>query len=154
MLTAVILAVDGDEERLGRTLASLVPGVLDGLVRDAIVVDGGRSAGLALVADHAGCGTAPDLAAGVAAAKGEWLLIVRAGARPQNGWGDAVREHLAGSRRPARFRASGGLLARLFRRAAPFGAGLLLRREEALAAGGTGLARMRAVPLEAGIEAR
>ncbi|HEV7254804.1 MAG TPA: hypothetical protein VGN97_17115 [Mesorhizobium sp.] len=154
MLTAVILAGEGDEERLARTLVSLIPAVLEGFLRDAAVVDGGGAAGLADVADHAGCAFVPDLRTAAETARSDWLLILEAGARLEEPWAGAVRDHIAGSRRPARFRVGGGLLARLLRRGAPFRRGLLVRREEALVKGQAGLARVRAARLGARIEVR
>jgi len=149
MLTAAILAVGGDEERLARTLASLMPAVLEGFLREAAVVDGSRSPGPALIADHAGCALVPDLRAAAQAARCDWLLILEAGARLEEGWVEAARGHVATSRRPARFAARGGLLSRIFRPGPPFRRGLLVRREEAMARGEAGLARLWAVRLGA-----
>lgn len=154
MLTAAILAREGDEERLARTLAALVPAVLDSFLREAMVVDGGGAPGLMLVADHAGCALVPDLRAAAETARGEWLLILEAGARLEEPWVEVARNHIAATRQPASFKLRERLLPRLFRRGAPFRHGLLVRREEVLAKGEAGLAGVRTVRLRVELEAK
>ena len=74
------------------------------LVREIIVVDGGsqddtvavaRAAGAQVVAAPRGRG--PQLAAGAAAASGEWLLFLHADCRLEPGWEEAARAFFATS---------------------------------------------------------
>ena len=54
MLT-VLIETRNDEEGLARTLASLVGGAVEGVVRDVIVCDRGSTDQTHRVAEHAGC---------------------------------------------------------------------------------------------------
>jgi rSAM/selenodomain-associated transferase 2 len=74
-----------------------------GLVTEIVVADGGsadrtrkiaRAAGARVVDAARGRGT--QLAAGAAAAAGEWLWFIHADCRPQPGWADAVGGFAAG----------------------------------------------------------
>ena len=89
MLT-VLIETKNDEEGLTRTLASLIGGAVEGVVRDVIVCDRGSTDQTHHVAEHAGCHYIADggMAAGVRQAKGEWLLILEPGARLVDGWTD------------------------------------------------------------------
>jgi glycosyltransferase involved in cell wall biosynthesis len=117
MLTVLIETLN-DEERLARTLGSLVGGAVEGVIREVLVCDGGSSDQTGLVADHAGCIwlDRSNLAAGVERARGEWLIIVEPGATLRAGWTEPVLRH-----------ASEGLGAARFTRAAGSGRGLLAR---------------------------
>lgn len=82
-MISVILATRDDETALAHALAALVPAAADGLLREAIIVDGGSRDGTALVADAAGCRfiagegvLGRDLARGAAAARSDWLLFL------------------------------------------------------------------------------
>ena len=104
MLT-VMLECNDDEAELAQTLAALVPAAVEGLVRDVVVLDHGSRDGSADVADAAGCRflTDWDLPDVIAAARGEWLLLLEPGARPSNGWLEAVAEHALTGKAAARF---------------------------------------------------
>ena len=134
MLSALIETRD-DEEGLARTLASLVGGAVEGVVRDVVVCDAGSADGTRAVAEHAGCAIAPDLAAGIARAKGDWLLMLEPGARLAEGWVDEAVAHMAKFAMPARFsRAPGSrapFLSRAFRRPSALFQGLLIRKQQA-----------------------
>ncbi|MEM6487998.1 MAG: TIGR04283 family arsenosugar biosynthesis glycosyltransferase [Pseudomonadota bacterium] len=87
--------------QIGPTLADLADGVLAGVVRDLVIADGGSSDAVAEVADAAGArlivaprGRGSQLAAGCAAARGDWLLVVHADTRLAPGWAEAVARHL------------------------------------------------------------
>ena len=83
MLSVVIPTADS-EEGLARTLASLVSGAAEGVVREVIVADRGSRDGTRVVADAAGCtlvdargGWVERVATGMAAARrAPWFLIL------------------------------------------------------------------------------
>ncbi|KQT69633.1 MULTISPECIES: hypothetical protein [unclassified Aureimonas] len=143
MLTVLIEAGD-DAPALGTSLASLVSGAVEGLVREVVVLDVGMDAGTRKVADHAGCRVAPaaDLSAVVAAAKGDWLLLIEAGSRLSSDWIEDVTVHLSeverGTRTPhaARFSRSTqdrpSFLARLRQKRTALTEGLLLPKAQAV----------------------
>lgn len=137
-MISVVIETRNDEDGLARTLASLVPGAVEGIVREVIVCDLGSSDQTHRVADHAGCHFLPSggVPAGIRHARSEWLLIVEPGARMMDGWIGAVRDHLATSVEAARFSAvaNGGssFLARLFSARRPLSQGLLIPRRQAL----------------------
>ncbi len=100
MLSVVIPSLN-DERRLVPTLASLVPGAADGLITEAIIVDGGSADDTDAVADIAGCrflrGPADPglrLAEGAAIARAPWLLFMRPGVVLDEGWIREVRGFL------------------------------------------------------------
>ena len=92
MLSIIIPTLDA-EARLPATLASLVPGVLAGLVKELIIVDGGSRDGTAEIAEAAGAhlmtaprGRGAQLRAGGKEARGEWLLFLHADTMLEEGW--------------------------------------------------------------------
>jgi glycosyltransferase involved in cell wall biosynthesis len=92
MLT-VIIPTHNSERALVPTLAMLVPGAMTGTVREVIVADAASTDGTAGVVDIAGCdimvSTAPlaqRLKAAAAAARGTWLLFLRAGVVLDSAW--------------------------------------------------------------------
>lgn len=139
MLT-VMMECDNQEAELAQTLSVLVAGAVEGLVSDVAVLDRGSADGSAKVADAAGCRFYLDwaLPATIEAARGEWLLLLEAGARPQGAWIDEIAEHLALSRNPACFTGSSAhrlpLHRRLLRKAPALERGLLLPKPQALQA--------------------
>ena len=96
-LSIVIPTLDA-AEGLRRSLPPLAAfGVLD-LVREVVLADGGSADDTAKIAEAAGAvlvpaekGRGAQLAAGAAAARGDWLLILHADTVLQPGWDDAVR---------------------------------------------------------------
>jgi len=90
--------------RIGPCLARLAEGAFAGLVREVILVDAGSAdAGdLAAIAEAVGArmiaaapGRGPQLAAGAAAARGDWLLFLHADTHPGPGWVGAIERHIA-----------------------------------------------------------
>jgi len=90
MLSAVI-AVRDEEEGLARTLASLIPAVAEGVLRDASILDSGGLTGIATIADAAGCrrfegDVGETLPHALSAARGQWVLALRPGVVLEAGW--------------------------------------------------------------------
>ena len=92
-MLSVIVPTHESERILVRTLACLVPGATAGLIREVILADGGSRDETADIGDVAGCRFLPlpgplgprlDFAA--SSARGEWLLLVPAGAVLDPGW--------------------------------------------------------------------
>jgi len=128
MLSAIILACDRSApepaslEAVVRSLSSLVPATIEGLVRNVTLASAGESEDLRKIADHAGCeiAMAADasgvIAAGLGGARGDLLLILRAGYAPQAGFIEEVADCFQRATRPEAllFRAvPEGLLTRL-----------------------------------------
>ena len=133
------------EPELAQTLAALVAGAIEGLVCDVVVLDNGSRDGTSRVADAAGCSfysewDIKDILHGV---RGDWLLFVEPGARPQAGWIDEIAEYVSLNKAPARFTASRGyrrpLLQRVAGRRAPLELGLLLSKRQAVASARSGM---------------
>jgi hypothetical protein len=102
---SVVIPTLNAEASLADCLAALVPGVVEGLVKEAIVADGGSTDATAAVADAAGAtvvqterGRGSQLRAGCAAARADWLLVLHADTGLDEGWIEAVRAHV--ERRP------------------------------------------------------
>jgi rSAM/selenodomain-associated transferase 2 len=92
MISVIIPTLNADAG-LAQTLAALVPGALDGLIREVIVVDGGSRDRTAEIADEAGVtlvtrggGRGCQLAAGAARARFPWLLFLHADTVLDPGW--------------------------------------------------------------------
>lgn len=137
MLT-VLLECRDNEPELAYTLAVLVSGAVDGLVSDVIVLDHGSRDGSARVADAAGCRFVDkwELHEVLGMARGEWLLLLEPGARPQAGWIEEVLEHASLSRAPARFSPSRRFRRPFFKRWKRSGAlelGFLMPKRQAAA---------------------
>lgn len=100
-MLSVVIPTLNDERRLVPTLASLVAGAADGLIVEAILVDGGSTDETEAVADIAGCrllkGPADRgarLASAAATAKAPWLLFMAPGVVLDEGWIREVRSFL------------------------------------------------------------
>jgi hypothetical protein len=144
MLTVLIECRDQEPE-LAQTLAALVSGAIEGLVCDVIVLDHGSRDGTSRVADAAGCRfySQWDIEEILRSAKGEWLLLVEPGARPQPGWIDEIGEYMALNKLPARFTASRGykrpLLRRIGRSLPPLELGVLISKVQAISFAKSGM---------------
>lgn len=137
-MLSVVIETRNDEDALARTLASLVGGAVEGMVREVIVCDRGSTDRTHVVADHTGCRTMTDstIAAGVRQAKGEWLVLLRPGARLCEGWMEAVSDHVRTSTSAARFRKAGNgtrLFRGVFAPRHPLAHGLVITRRQATA---------------------
>lgn len=143
MLTVMIESSE-DQAALAASLAALVPGAIEGLVREVVVIDRGLDAATREVADHAGCRIvgSESLATSVGAARGDWLLLLEPGARLQEGWIEAVATHVGDvedrgrTPRAARFSRSRddrpGFFQRFGQRRSALTEGLLLPKPQAV----------------------
>lgn len=106
-MICVVIPTLNAERTLQQAMAPLVRAAVDGLVRQVVVADGGSNDDTLALAEDAGAtivATAPgrgeQLAAGCAAARGEWLLVLHADTVLAEGWERAVADHIA--RRPGK----------------------------------------------------
>jgi glycosyltransferase involved in cell wall biosynthesis len=162
-MLSVLMETRNDEEWLAVTLASLVGGAVEGMVREVIVCDAGSTDRTRDVAEHAGCRimAGGGIAVGIAQARSDWLLLLEPGARLEDGWIEAVVAHIGKATMAARFsRAKGSrapFLSRMLSQPRALEQGLLVTRRQATvlskrAASAEALARGLAVKtLHAGI---
>ncbi len=137
-MLSVLIETRNDEEGLVRTLASLIGGAVEGVVRDVIVCDNGSTDHTHRIAEQAGCHyVAGGIAAGIGQAKGDWLLLLEPGARLAEGWIEEVVTHTARQTMPARFsraRANRApFLARVFSGKRALSEGLVISKRQAVA---------------------
>lgn len=92
MITVVIPTLNA-ETSLAATLTSLVPGAVDGVVRQVVVVDGGSTDRTLRIAEDSGAdivraerGRGQQMRAGANAAKFSWLLFLHADTVLDAGW--------------------------------------------------------------------
>jgi hypothetical protein len=138
-MLSVLIETRNDEEGLSRTLASLIGGAVEGVVREVIVCDTGSTDQTHRVADHAGCQYVAQggIPAGIGRAKSEWLLLLEPGARLVDGWIEDVVAHTSRLTMPARFsRARGSrapFLSRVFSGNRALAEGLVITKRQATA---------------------
>jgi hypothetical protein len=130
-MISVVLIASEDLPGLAAQMAMLVPAAVDGLVKEVVLV-AGDEVGVDALAEDSGArllrepGNVQDrLAAGVAVARGDWILTLRSDTVLREGWREPVERHLAGGAgAPAALIAPGGLWGRIN----PKTHGVLLRR--------------------------
>lgn len=132
-MLSVIVETLNSERALAHTLSALVPAVVDGLLRRVTVIDRGSSDETALVALGAGCAfyAEMDIEAALDEIRTPWVLILKPGAIPQEGWEEVLRRHMERAGGAARFSLpedSGfGTVRKIFGHKATLDAGLLVR---------------------------
>lgn len=96
-MISVVIPTLNAETGLAATLTALVPAVVDGQVREVIIVDGGSTDSTLEIADQAGARvitTSPSrgaqLKAGARSAKSSWLMFLHADTILQAGWEQEV----------------------------------------------------------------
>jgi len=92
-MISIVMPTLNAQEKLTPTLAALVPAVVDGLVAELIIVDGGSTDATLEIAAEAGArvvqsqdGRGRQIAAGVAASKSRWILVLHSDTRLSPGW--------------------------------------------------------------------
>ena len=106
MISVVIPTLDA-EDSLVACLSPLIPASMAGLVRELIVVDAGSTDATLEIADDAGARIVRSndgVGAGIAIARGPWVLALDPVVRLERGWEVAVQSHIEMSREAARFR--------------------------------------------------
>ncbi len=104
-MLSVIIETHNSERLLACTLAGLVPAVVKGLLRRVTVIDRGSSDETALVAEGAGCAfyALADREMALDKIRTDWVLFLKPGAVPQEGWEETLRRHMEAGGGPARF---------------------------------------------------
>jgi rSAM/selenodomain-associated transferase 2 len=100
-MISVVIPTLNAATHLPRSLASLMPGLTEGMIKQVIVSDGGSEDETLAMADAAGCdivrgerGRARQLRAGADAAKGKWLLFLHADTALESDWVDETRRFI------------------------------------------------------------
>jgi rSAM/selenodomain-associated transferase 2 len=109
-MISVIIPTLNAERTLAHTLSALVPAVVEGIVQEAILVDGGSTDETCAIAEAAGThlieappGRGSQLEAGAHRAKGDWLLFLHADTVLEPGWAEEAQsfiERVESGRRP------------------------------------------------------
>jgi len=109
-MISVVIPTLNVERSLVHTLAALVPAVVDGLVQEAIIADGGSTDETHAIADVAGThfvkaerGRGTQLAAGAGLAKADWLLFLHADTVLEPDWAEEAAsfiQRIESGRRP------------------------------------------------------
>lgn len=102
---SIVIPTWQSADRIGPCVGALTEGLMAGLVHELILADGGSDDAIDEVAEALGarlvalppgvpCGRGPQLAAGAATARGDWLLFLHADTVLAPGWPAAVRAHI------------------------------------------------------------
>jgi hypothetical protein len=146
MLT-IIMECEDQEAETAQTLNVLVSGAVEGLISDVVILDRSGNEGIEMLADAAGCSYYGEweISEVLKSVRGEWILLIEPGARPQSGWIEEIFEYVSVTKDPARFAASRTfrkpLLKRIGRRPPALERGVILTKRQAMsiASSGAGL---------------
>jgi glycosyltransferase involved in cell wall biosynthesis len=144
-MLSVIIETKNHAEDLARTLSSLVPAAVEGVVRDVTVRDHGSSDETRKVCEHAGVRwlEVGDIGHAIKQTRSDWILLLAPGARLMDGWIEPVAIHMQKQTQPARFSRSRvhrlGFLARIGRSQNALAEGLLISKKQALAIARSGM---------------
>ena len=135
MLSVIVETADAGD-RLPALLAALTSAAVEGLVREVLIAGGGPPELLAVLREETGAELADDLAAGVAAARSDRLLVLPAKIRLKAGWLELLANHVRGGGGEAVIVGEGGFLGEK-----PFG--VLIGRAAAVGLAKPDLKRLR-----------
>jgi cellulose synthase/poly-beta-1,6-N-acetylglucosamine synthase-like glycosyltransferase len=94
-MISVIVPTRDSAAALSVCLSALVPAAVSGLVKEVILADAGSTDATAGIAADAGAAVVVgDVAAAVATAKGDWLLILLPTTRLEPGWEGETGHHI------------------------------------------------------------
>lgn len=109
-MLSVVIPTFNAEATLAPCMAALVPAVIDGLVREVIVADGGSQDRTLRIVEQAGAkivvsgrGRGLQIASGVSSVKTPWILILHADTVLEHGWSSeaaSFMQHVDEQRRP------------------------------------------------------
>ncbi len=112
-MISVVIPTLNSQADLARSLAALVPAVVEGVVREVIIADGGSQDDTAHIAEAVGArlvgapaGRGPQLAEGARAARSDWLLFVHADTVLEHDWHREAERFIEEVTRGARPRAA------------------------------------------------
>ena len=98
---SVVIPTLNAADRIGPCLGALGEAVMQGVLREVVLADGGSTDGIAQIAEAVGArlvtgpaGRGSQLRAGAAAARGDWLLFLHADTVLDPDWGAAVLAHI------------------------------------------------------------
>jgi glycosyltransferase involved in cell wall biosynthesis len=107
-MISVVIPTLNAADTLAECLSALIPAAVDALVHEVVVADGGSTDLTFDIADDAGArfltlsgDVDQRIAAGCAAAKGPWLLVLRPDVRLGSEWISAAKAHLSDHPRSA-----------------------------------------------------
>lgn len=99
---SVVIPTLDDAARIGPCLGALTEGMVNGLIAELVLADGGSGDAIAGLAEAAGArlieaprGRGTQLAAGARAARSDWLLFLHADTVLAHGWSGAAARHIA-----------------------------------------------------------
>lgn len=127
-----VIVTPGNPERIAGLLAALTQAAVEGLVREVTIVGDASQSLVEALCEATGARAAPDLAAAVAAARSDWLLLATPELRLKDGWVERLGDHLREGGGEARLQGLGeGWL-----RPGPFGVLISRKKAEGSAQGG------------------